>query len=162
MVFESNKTSAVSTIASQPDLHQSHHQATDQLQHREKREGDTCPEEKSGTPALNRSGVEAERAALFTETDGKPAPSTAKVNNSTVHFCEDVSVIPQKMLKEEEGVDEDDLASQQTFPQDWNMKQFVPPAVLRETNEDGQEVVITEHATSAGFSFKNTLLYDLD
>ncbi|XP_030641233.1 protein kintoun [Chanos chanos] len=38
-----------------------------------------------------------------------------------------------------------------------------PPVVLRETDpQDGTEAVISDHSTSAGFSFQNTLLYELD
>uniref|UniRef100_A0A3Q1F6U4 Protein kintoun n=1 Tax=Acanthochromis polyacanthus TaxID=80966 RepID=A0A3Q1F6U4_9TELE len=37
-----------------------------------------------------------------------------------------------------------------------------PAVLLRETEKDGNEKVISDHSTSAGFIFQNTLLYELD
>ncbi|XP_061157966.1 protein kintoun [Syngnathus typhle] len=37
-----------------------------------------------------------------------------------------------------------------------------PPVSLREIDQDGNETVFSDHATSAGFTFQNSLLYELD
>ncbi|XP_049595353.1 protein kintoun [Syngnathus scovelli] len=38
----------------------------------------------------------------------------------------------------------------------------LPPVSLREIDQDGHEIVFSDHATSAGFTFQNSLLYELD
>ncbi|XP_034051458.1 protein kintoun [Thalassophryne amazonica] len=60
----------------------------------------------------------------------------------------------------EEDTDEDDLKTQQHIqtPQGANL----PPAFLREIDTDGNVKTISDHTTSAGFTFQNTLLYQLD
>ncbi|KAM8833674.1 protein kintoun isoform 2-T2 [Synchiropus picturatus] len=57
-----------------------------------------------------------------------------------------------------DGVDEDDLPSEQIL----QTPVFVPPAVLREVGKDGKETIICDHHTSAGFTFQNSLLFELD
>ncbi|XP_028251996.1 protein kintoun isoform X2 [Parambassis ranga] len=37
-----------------------------------------------------------------------------------------------------------------------------PPVLLREIDKDGNETVISDHSTSAGFTFHNTLMFELD
>lgn len=37
-----------------------------------------------------------------------------------------------------------------------------PPVLLREIDKDGNETVISDHSTSAGFTFQNTLMFELD
>lgn len=37
-----------------------------------------------------------------------------------------------------------------------------PPAILIEVDEDGEETIIKDHSTSAGFTFQNSLIYELD
>ncbi|KAM8917862.1 protein kintoun [Spinachia spinachia] len=37
-----------------------------------------------------------------------------------------------------------------------------PPALLREIDSDGNENIISDHSTSAGFIFQNSLMYELD
>uniref|UniRef100_A0A667YM52 Protein kintoun n=1 Tax=Myripristis murdjan TaxID=586833 RepID=A0A667YM52_9TELE len=59
----------------------------------------------------------------------------------------------------EEDIDEDDLMTEQTFPVHHTSP---PPVVLREIDEDRNERVISDHSTSAGFIFQNSLLYELD
>ncbi|XP_034078347.1 protein kintoun isoform X1 [Gymnodraco acuticeps] len=57
------------------------------------------------------------------------------------------------------GVDEDDLPTEQIFRP---KKSRTPPALLREIDEDGNETVISDHSTSAGFIFQNSLMFELD
>ncbi|XP_035465356.2 protein kintoun [Scophthalmus maximus] len=60
-----------------------------------------------------------------------------------------------------EEVDEDDLPTEQIFPtQEGEDKP--PPALLREIGKDEKETVISDHSTSAGFTFQNSLMYELD
>lgn len=60
-----------------------------------------------------------------------------------------------------EDLDEDDLPTEQTFHSgDHRSKSH--PAVLREIDQDGNEIIISDHRTSAGFTFRNTLMFELD
>lgn len=60
-----------------------------------------------------------------------------------------------------ENMDEDDLPTEQTFHSvDYCSR--APPAVLREIDQDGNEIIISDHRTSAGFTFSNTLMFELD
>ncbi|KAJ0062725.1 hypothetical protein NL108_004358 [Boleophthalmus pectinirostris] len=56
-----------------------------------------------------------------------------------------------------EEVDEDLLKPERDFE-----NTSVPPVLLREVKEDGLEQVISDHVTTAGFSFQNSLLFELD
>ncbi|XP_041703147.1 protein kintoun [Coregonus clupeaformis] len=76
-----------------------------------------------------------------------------KDKQKTVRFSEHVEVA------QSQDEEDDDLPAEQTF-QDCDRRQ--QQAVLTETNEDGQEVVISDHTTSAGFVFQNSFIYDLD
>ncbi|XP_039993698.1 protein kintoun [Xiphias gladius] len=63
--------------------------------------------------------------------------------------------------EEREDMDEDDLTTEQIFqiPEHDNKP---PPALLREIDKDGNETVISDHSTSAGFIFQSTLMFELD
>lgn len=63
--------------------------------------------------------------------------------------------------QERENVDKDDLPTEQIFhnPDRGNKP---PPVLLREIDKDGNEKIISDHSTSAGFTFQNTLMYELD
>ncbi|KAF3701179.1 Protein kintoun [Channa argus] len=37
-----------------------------------------------------------------------------------------------------------------------------PPVILREIDEDGNEKIISDHSTTAGITFQNTMMYELD
>ncbi|KAM3594136.1 uncharacterized protein V6R79_002912 [Siganus canaliculatus] len=60
-----------------------------------------------------------------------------------------------------EKMDEDDLQTEQTF-QSLTLTHNNPPPVVREIDEDGNENVISDHSTSAGFNFQNSLMFELD
>lgn len=62
---------------------------------------------------------------------------------------------------EQENIDEDDLPSGQMFHIPANGDKL-PPVILREVDKDGKEKIISDHSTSAGFTFRNTLMYELD
>ncbi|XP_020343960.2 protein kintoun [Oncorhynchus kisutch] len=74
-----------------------------------------------------------------------------KDKQKTVQFSEHVEVAQSQ--------EEDDLPAEQTF-QDCNMRP--QQVLLTEINQHGQEVVICDHTTSAGFVFQNSFIYDLD
>ncbi|XP_045550286.1 protein kintoun [Salmo salar] len=73
-----------------------------------------------------------------------------KDKQKSVRFSEHVEV----SQSQEEG-----LPAEQTF-QDCDMRP--QQALLTEINQDGQDVVISDHTTSAGFIFQNSFIYDLD
>lgn len=91
-------------------------------------------------------------------------PATDEANKSSrgasgkrASLCSTDSVKPE----ERESRDEDDLPEEQIFrnPEHNNR----PPLVLlREIDKDGNEKVISDHSTSAGFIFQNSLMYELD
>lgn len=58
-------------------------------------------------------------------------------------------------------MDEDDLPAEQVFHSQ-EPRDEPPPAALTEIDEEGNETVISNHATSAGFTFQNSLIYELD
>lgn len=73
-----------------------------------------------------------------------------------VTFCsEDVTVGSAK-----QEMDEDDLQTELISPVLQRNKP--PPVLLREIDKDGNEIVISDHTSSAGFTFLNTLMYELD
>ncbi|KAF7668698.1 hypothetical protein LDENG_00298410 [Lucifuga dentata] len=59
-----------------------------------------------------------------------------------------------------EDTDEDDLTTEQIFKNSEHENK--PLVLLREIDEDGNEMVISDHSTSAGFIFQNSLMYELD
>ncbi|TNM95392.1 hypothetical protein fugu_016475 [Takifugu bimaculatus] len=66
---------------------------------------------------------------------------------------------PQK--QERQDTDEDELPTEQVS-QHQQPGDKPPPAVLIEVDEDGRETIISDHSTSAGFTFQNSLIYELD
>lgn len=63
--------------------------------------------------------------------------------------------------QERRNIDGDDLSTEQIF-QTPGHDNKPPPAILREIDEDGHEKIISDHSTSAGFIFQNSLMYELD
>ncbi|XP_049917111.1 protein kintoun [Epinephelus moara] len=63
--------------------------------------------------------------------------------------------------EERDDVDEDDLPMEQIFHTTEHDNK--PPLVLlREVDKDGNVQIISDHSTSAGFTFQNCLMYELD
>uniref|UniRef100_A0AAX7USV6 Protein kintoun n=1 Tax=Astatotilapia calliptera TaxID=8154 RepID=A0AAX7USV6_ASTCA len=82
--------------------------------------------------------------------------SSGGESGQRVTFCsEDVTVGSAK-----QEMDEDDLQTEQISPVLQRNKP--PPVLLREIDKDGNEIVISDHTSSAGFTFLNTLMYELD
>ncbi|KAM4542742.1 protein kintoun [Odontesthes bonariensis] len=63
-------------------------------------------------------------------------------------------------VKQREDTDEDDLPAEQIFQ--ISEHDEPAPALLREIDTDGNETVIRDHSTAAGFIFQNKLMYELD
>lgn len=64
--------------------------------------------------------------------------------------------------EERENMDEDDLPTEQIFQTPEHDDDKPPPVFLREIDKDGNAKVISNHSTSAGFIFQNSLMYELD
>uniref|UniRef100_A0A3B4Z5A2 Protein kintoun n=1 Tax=Stegastes partitus TaxID=144197 RepID=A0A3B4Z5A2_9TELE len=110
----------------------------------------------------------AAAAASFT-----PSMATTTNQNNDEDFCSEIPAAEEARKssrgdedkqstvcsEEDVDVDVDDLPTEQLFPVSDNKP---PPVILREIDEDGKETVISDHSTSAGFVFQNTLLYELD
>lgn len=84
-------------------------------------------------------------------------PST-ELGDGLAHCSEERASSSQER---EEAMDEDDLPAEQTSQSTGNVSR-TPPAVLREIDQDGNEIIIHDHRTSAGFTFQNTLMFELD
>ncbi|KAM6968610.1 protein kintoun [Tautogolabrus adspersus] len=59
-------------------------------------------------------------------------------------------------------IDEDDLPTEEIFPKPEQKDSKSPPVLLWETDGHGNEKVISDHSTSAGFIFENSLMFELD
>lgn len=93
------------------------------------------------------------KVQAFTEVETMDAASSVSID-----VTEEPATEPAKRA---EDLDEDDLTPEQVFEKP-KPKNNLPPVSLREINEDGSERVITDHVTSAGFSFQNSLMFELD
>lgn len=104
-------------------------------------------------------------AVVSEQAESSEAPAVDKANKSrlggkrVVHFSEEPS---QSSDNGSEEVDEDDLPTELNIQNPEPDKKLSPPVLLREIDQDGNETVISDHSTSAGFTFQNSLLYELD
>uniref|UniRef100_A0A3B4V6V6 Protein kintoun n=1 Tax=Seriola dumerili TaxID=41447 RepID=A0A3B4V6V6_SERDU len=87
-------------------------------------------------------------------SQGTEAPATDKANESS-------RVSDSGKQEETKDMDEDDLPKEEIF-QTGEHDNKSPPALLREIDKDGNETVISDHSTSVGFIFQNSLIYELD
>ncbi|XP_047467724.1 protein kintoun [Mugil cephalus] len=69
-------------------------------------------------------------------------------------------VVTMDSAKPEGRTVEDELTTKRN--PEHKKKKKAPPAILREIDKDGNETVISDHSTSAGFIFQNKLMYELD
>ncbi|KAK2826022.1 hypothetical protein Q5P01_020236 [Channa striata] len=79
--------------------------------------------------------------------------SNTDLGNRASLFSEELTMGSAKQ-EEREDIDEDDL------PTKHDVK--APPVALREIDEDGNEKIISDHSTTAGINFQNTMMYELD
>lgn len=95
-----------------------------------------------------------------------PATDEAKDSSrggpvNSVTFCSGDGATSSDTQQEKENMDEDDLPTEQTF-HDAVHSNKPPSAILREIDQDGNEIIIRDHSTSAGFNFQNTVMFELD
>ncbi|XP_074548915.1 protein kintoun [Halichoeres trimaculatus] len=110
------------------------------------------PSEEPQTTAVVSSMAETGEAHKSSEDDSSQGMSFSSEELST-GSVEQV---------EEEVLDEDDLVKK-GFMQNQETKDSKAPSVLlREIDEDGNEKIISDHSTSAGLTFKNSLMFELD
>ncbi|XP_008284569.1 protein kintoun [Stegastes partitus] len=128
-----------------------------------------------GTDAatLDHSSGEESKSAAAAAASFTPSMATTTNQNNDEDFCSEIPAAEEARKssrgdedkqstvcsEEDVDVDVDDLPTEQLFPVSDNKP---PPVILREIDEDGKETVISDHSTSAGFVFQNTLLYELD
>ncbi|XP_032356593.1 protein kintoun [Etheostoma spectabile] len=100
----------------------------------------------------------SQESSKMPATDEANDSSRGSSGNRATFFSEDRA---KGSVKREERESVDDLLTGQIFhnPGHGNKP---PPVLLREIDEDGNEKIISDHSTSAGFIFQNTLMYELD
>ncbi|XP_029981817.1 protein kintoun [Sphaeramia orbicularis] len=127
------------------------------------------------TTQMKTSDVQEETEKTDTEKMGTDASFLHQIPSANLPLSHQThaggsgrsSLSPEEAVVDEdrsvrrEGIDEDDLTTEQVFP---NLihEDKPPPMLLREVSEDGSEKVISDHSTSAGFTFQNSLLFELD
>ncbi|XP_035850684.1 protein kintoun [Sander lucioperca] len=101
----------------------------------------------------------SQESSKMPATDEASNSSRGGSGNRATFFSEERAMGSVK--RERESVDEDDLLTEQIFhnPEHGNKP---PPVLLREIDKDGNEKIISDHSTSAGFIFQNSLMYELD
>lgn len=93
-----------------------------------------------------------------TESTKAPEANESRLGDTVTRFSKEHSLSSENGAEE---IDEDDLPTQQIIKNPEPDKK-PPPVLLREIDQDGNEIVISDHSTSAGFIFQNSLLYELD
>ncbi|XP_044231620.1 protein kintoun [Thunnus albacares] len=92
--------------------------------------------------------------------ESSKAPALDEENKSRLGGNRVTRFSEEHTLGSEETI-EDDLPTEQII-QNPEPDKKPPPVLLREIDQDGNETVISDHSTSAGFTFQNSLLYELD
>ncbi|KAM7375903.1 hypothetical protein PAMP_005665 [Pampus punctatissimus] len=105
----------------------------------------------------NLKVVEPDVASPNYTAPSEESKTAATTDTSSLNSVKDDCCVPEgaehyKSRLGGSGNDEDDLPTEKK----------PPPVLLRETDQDGNETVISDHSTSAGFVFQNSLLYELD
>lgn len=120
----------------------------------------TCLPQEEATPSSPCS-VDMRVAEAYSLSQRAHESRTAEASGegSSNEVPEEHPESPQK--QEGKDNDQDDRPAEQVFHHQEPGDQ-PPPAVLTEIDEDGNQVVISDHSTSAGFTFQNSLLYELD
>ncbi|XP_040917084.1 protein kintoun [Toxotes jaculatrix] len=112
----------------------------------------TSSEESHTAAAVSPTPPMAKDSCISQETE---VPPTDEADESSTG----VSGLGRQ--EEREDMDEDDQPAEQ-ISQTPEHDSKPPSALLREIDKDGNEKVISDHSTSAGFTFQNTLIYELD
>ncbi|XP_070776482.1 protein kintoun [Enoplosus armatus] len=112
----------------------------------------------SSTPAFTQSQNNTKDCCISQRTDeSSKTPATDEATKLSRGGSGDrVTLFPEDLgagSGQPEAREEDDLPEHNNKP---------PPALFREIDKDGNEKVISDHSTSAGFIFQNSLMYELD
>ncbi|XP_023122038.1 protein kintoun-like [Amphiprion ocellaris] len=117
------------------------------------------------TTTISQNNVEdsciSVKSSKIPEADEATKSSRGDTGKQFTLCSEEVAAHSVKQQDVKEEIDIDDLPTEQIFQTSEHDKK--PPAVLLgEIDTDGNETVISDHSTSTGFIFQNTLLYELD
>ncbi|XP_070835885.1 protein kintoun [Chaetodon trifascialis] len=104
---------------------------------------------------------DAEESSNMPET-GEANESSRGGSGSRVGLCSEEQATGSAEEEEGDNTDEDDLPTEQVFQTPEHDDVKPPPVFLREIDKDGNEKLISDHSTSAGFIFQNSLMYELD
>ncbi|CAJ1073544.1 protein kintoun [Xyrichtys novacula] len=128
---------------------------------------------------LNRS-LEVDTDAAFLQNSSSEEPQTTAASlpsipatdalgkSSEGNTSHEISFSPEELSmgsvlqQEDETIDEDDLPAEGILQNPELKNNKLPPVLLREIDEDGNEKVISDHSTSAAFTFENSLMFELD
>ncbi|XP_044022063.1 protein kintoun [Siniperca chuatsi] len=139
------------------------------LHHGSSEESQTTIAAVSSTPANTQSQNNIKDCCISQGTEeSSKGPATDEANRSSrggpgsrVTLRSEELATGSVKPEERENVDEDDLPTEQIL-QNPEHDSEPPPVLLREIDKDGNETIISDHSTSAGIIFQNSLIYELD
>uniref|UniRef100_UPI0037E70869 protein kintoun-like n=1 Tax=Semicossyphus pulcher TaxID=241346 RepID=UPI0037E70869 len=137
------------------------------LQHSTSEESQVSATAVSFTPDHSENIKDSCISQRSTESSKMPAKEepnkTSRESSSNVVTLHSEEVFTGSEKQEEmERADEDDLWTEQIIRNQEHDGNMAQPVLLREVDEDGNEKVISDHSTSAGFIFENSLMFELD
>ncbi|XP_031703787.1 protein kintoun [Anarrhichthys ocellatus] len=139
----------------------------------EEKEGEvhlnSCSESPSEMKTSDIKEETAETDAAFLNHRSSEESQTSRSaephsQNNTKDFSDGVTEEPavgSVKQVQRENIDQDDRPTVQIFHKPEHDTK-PPPVFLREIDKDGNEKIISDHSTSAGFIFQNSLMYELD
>uniref|UniRef100_A0AAQ4P9G8 Protein kintoun n=1 Tax=Gasterosteus aculeatus aculeatus TaxID=481459 RepID=A0AAQ4P9G8_GASAC len=135
------------------------------------KEGEVSPTSRSESPPKRRSSdikKEVATEAAFLNHSASEEPQTEpQSRNNTKDGCKPPNGDTEEPAtgsvghEEEKNADRHDLPAARILHKAERGNQ-PPPGSLREIDDDGNEKIISDHSTSAGFIFQNSLMYELD
>ncbi|XP_074516701.1 protein kintoun [Sebastes fasciatus] len=147
-------------LESTPKMTSDHKEETGESVHGNEVETDAAflhhrSSEESQTPvAANTQCQNNVKDCCFSQ-ECSETPATGEANRSTRGGSGNRVTLLSEEIAREERENEDNLPTEQIFHKP-------PPVLLREIDRDGNEKIISDHSTSAGFIFQNSLMYELD
>ncbi|XP_037551269.1 LOW QUALITY PROTEIN: protein kintoun-like [Nematolebias whitei] len=140
----------------------------EQLQNKQNRDEDSCDSVMGDDVALKMNfSAEEETTAVDERTEASSKAEHISTSDELIPeeggeakgtlASRDLSVVSLKQEEEDAG----EVPEEQVFQTPERDKK-PPAATLREIDANGNETVIGDHSTSAGFVFQNKLIYELD
>ncbi|KAJ3613511.1 hypothetical protein NHX12_019759 [Muraenolepis orangiensis] len=141
---------------------------------KEAAEDTATPAEHDHPSGTSPTETQTEHTSPGHGSDGKPSTDASWVSspeNRNHQVSEEVKHVPtaspdDQLNKEDsaEAVPAGPADIDDDFPaaQSPSKPGFTRPPLLREVDESGKEIIISDHSTSAGLSFQNSLRYELD